>query len=141
MFKKILVPLDGSKLAENILPKVEKIWECCQAEVHLLQVVVSYKVDPEEEKTERKQLMREAQAYLDKIAARLRGKNIETFTAVALGKDAIQICDYAAKKKFDLIAMASHGRSGLGRWALGSVADKVLNCSDVPVLLIRVSKS
>src|SRR4030067_2801755 len=119
MFKKILVPLDGSKRAEGILPKLEKIRECCQAEVHLLQVVVSYKIDPEKEKTERQQLMREAQAYLDKTAARLRRKNIKTFTAVANSQDAIQICDYAAKKKFDLIAMASHGRSGLGPGGVG----------------------
>lgn len=138
MFKKILVPLDGSKLAEKILPQVERLVEFCQAEIYLLQVVVSYKVDPKEEKEERAKLTETAQDYLDKVAARFQKKNIPAEAVVAYGKDAVQICDYAKKNKFDLIAMASHGKSGLTRWALGSVADKVLNCSDVPVMLIRV---
>lgn len=138
MFKKILVPLDGSKLAEKILPQVEKIAKCCEAEVHLLQVVVSYKVDPKEEKEERERLMKEAQEYLDGVVSRLSVKDLRAMASVAHGKDAVQICDIARKKKFDLIAMASHGRSGLTRWALGSVADKVLNCSEVPVMLFRI---
>ena len=54
------------------------------------------------------------------------------------GKDAVQICDFARKNRFGLIAMATHGRSAISRWALGSVADKVLRCSAVPVMLIRV---
>jgi len=139
MFQKILVPLDGSKLAEKILPRVEKTVEFCRAEVHLLRVVVSYKIDPREEKKDRDQLIQEAWAYLEKIVSRLRKRKIKAFAVVAYGRDAVQICDYARKNKFDLIAMATHGRSGLSRWALGSVADKVLNCSHVPVMLFRVS--
>ncbi len=139
MFKKILVPLDGSKLAEQILPRVEQLVEFCKAEITLLQVVMSYKVNPQEEKEERAQLTQTAQAYLDTVAARFQKKDIPTRPVVTFGKDAVQICDYAKENKFDLIAMASHGRGGLTRWALGSVADKVLSCSDVPVMLIRVS--
>jgi len=141
MFKKILVPLDGSKLAEKILPRVEKLVEFCQAEVHLLRVVVSYKIDPKEEKKEREQLVQESWAYLEKIVARLRKGKVRAFAVVAYGKDAVQICDFARKNRLDLIAMATHGRSGLSRWALGSVADKVLSCSNVPVILFRVSKA
>jgi nucleotide-binding universal stress UspA family protein len=63
---------------------------------------------------------------------------MRAYATVVYGKDAVQICDFARKNKFDLIAMATHGRSGISRWALGSVADKVLNCSVVPVMLIRV---
>jgi nucleotide-binding universal stress UspA family protein len=59
---------------------------------------------------------------------------------VAYGKDAVQICDYASGKKCNLIAMSTHGRSGLSRWALGSVADKVLHCSSVPVMLFRATE-
>lgn len=139
MFKKILVPLDGSKLAEKIIPQVEKIARCCQPEVHLFQVVVSYEIDPQKEKEERDRLLRGAWEYLQKIATRLRKKRVKARAVVAYGKDAVQICDYARKHKFQLIAMATHGRSGLTRWALGSVADKVLTCSQVPVMLIRVS--
>lgn len=138
MFKKILVPLDGSKLAEKILSPVEKLARCCQPEVHLFQVVVTYEIDPQKEKEERDRLLREAWAYLEKIAARLRKRRIKAHAVVVYGKDAVQICDYARKHKFQLIAMASHGRGGVARWALGSVADKVLSCSQVPVMLIRV---
>ena len=138
MFKKILVPLDGSKLAEKILPRVERLVRDSQGEVHLLRVVVSYQIDPREEKKERDRLMQEAWDYLEKIVSRLRKKRVKAFAVVAYGKDAVQICDFARKNRFDLIAMATHGRSGISRWALGSVADKVLSCSAVPVMLIRV---
>jgi nucleotide-binding universal stress UspA family protein len=138
MFKKILVPLDGSKLAEKILPRVEKWVGRGQSEVHFIRVVVSYRIDPKEEKEEREKLMREAWNYLEKVVSRLRKKRMRAYATVVYGKDAVQICDFARKNKFDLIAMATHGRSGISRWALGSVADKVLNCSVVPVMLIRV---
>jgi nucleotide-binding universal stress UspA family protein len=138
MFKKILVPLDGSKLAGKILPQVEKLVKHCGAEVHLIRVVVSYKITPKEEKEEREQLVHEAWIYLEKIVARLRERKVKAYAVVAYGKEAIQICDFARKNKFDLIAMATHGRSGVSRWALGSVADKVLHCSAVPVMLFRV---
>jgi len=138
MFKKILVPLDGSKLAEKILPRVEKLAGQGQAEVHFIRVVVSYRIDPKEEKEERENLMQEAWTYLEKIVSRLRKKRVKAYAKVIYGTDAVQICDFARKNKFDLIAMATHGRSGISRWALGSVADKVLSCSVVPVMLIRV---
>jgi len=138
MFKKILVPLDGSKLAEKILPRVEKLVRSCRGEVHLIRVVVSYRIDPKEEKEERERLLQEAWDYLEKIVSRFRKKRLRAYALVIYGKDAVQICDFARKDKFDLIAMATHGRSGISRWALGSVADKVLSCSVVPVMLIRV---
>ncbi len=138
MFKKVLVPLDGSRIAERILPRVEKLVECCQAEVHLFQAVVSYELAPEKEKEDRERVIREASEYLEKVAARLRKRKVKARAVVVYGRDAVQICDYARKQKFDLIAMATHGRSGLSRWALGSVADKVVHCSQIPVMLFRV---
>jgi nucleotide-binding universal stress UspA family protein len=140
MFKKILVPLDGSKLAEKILPQVEEFVKFSRAEVHLLKVVMSYGIDPKRDKKELKKLGGEAQEYLGQVAARLKKSGIRASAIVAYGKDAVQICDYAAKKKFNLIAMSTHGRSGLSRWALGSVADKVLHCSSVPVMLFRATE-
>lgn len=138
MVRKILVPLDGSKLAEKILPRLEKWVGHGRSEVHCLRVVVSYRIDPKEEKEEREKLIKEAWKYLEKVVSRLRKKRMKAYATVVYGKDAVQICDFARKNKFDLIAMATHGRSGISRWALGSVADKVLNCSDVPVMLTRV---
>ena len=139
MFKKILVPLDGSKMAERILPQVEKMVKYCHAEVTFLQVVVSYKIDPKAERREKEELIREARAYLEQVAGRWRKRKLAAHIQVAYGKDAVQICDFARKKKFNLIAMATHGRTGLSRFALGSVADKVLRCSRVPVMLFRVA--
>lgn len=139
MFKKILVPLDGSKMAERILPQAEKMVKFCQAEVTFLKVVVSYRIDPKEEKKEREQLIGEANAYLEKVAARWRKRKLKAKSHVAYGKDAIQICDFARKQRLDLIAMATHGRTGLSRIALGSVADQVLRCSKMPVMLFRVA--
>ncbi len=141
MFKKILVPLDGSKLAEKILPQVKELVKFSGAEVHLLKVVMSYEIDPKKDKEELKKLAGEAQEYLDQVAARLKKKGIQASAIVAYGKDAVQICDYASGKKCNLIAMSTHGRSGLSRWALGSVADKVLQCSSVPVMLFRATES
>ena len=141
MFKKILVPLDGSKLAEKILPQVEELVKFSGAEVHLLRVVMTYDVDPKEDKKHLEKLATESQEYLDQVAARLKKSGTEVSAIVAYGKDAVQICDYASKNKFNLIAMSTHGRSGLGRWTLGSVADKVLHCSSVPVMLFRVTES
>ena len=78
---------------------------------------------------------------LDQVVARLKKSGIQATAIVAYGKDAVQICDYASEEKFYFIAMSTHGRSGLSRWALGSVADKVLNCSSVPVMLFRATES
>jgi nucleotide-binding universal stress UspA family protein len=141
MFKKILIPLDGSKLAEKILPQVEELVKFSGAEVHLLRVVMTYDIDPQKDKEHLQKLSGEAQEYLDQVAARLKKSGIQVSATVAYGKDAVQICDYASEKKFNLIAMSTHGRSGLGRWTLGSVADKVLHCSSVPVMLFRVTES
>jgi nucleotide-binding universal stress UspA family protein len=140
MFKKILVPLDGSKLAEKILPQVKELVKLSGAEVHLLKVVMSYEIDPKKDKEELKRLSGEAQKYLDQVAARLKKSAIQALAVVGYGKDAVKICDYASEKKCNLIAMSTHGRSGLSRWALGSVADKVLQCSDVPVMLFRATE-
>jgi nucleotide-binding universal stress UspA family protein len=141
MFKKILVPLDGSKRAEKILPQVKELVKFSGAEVHLLKVVMSYEIDPKKDKEELEKLAGEAQEYLDQVAARLKKKGIQASATVAYGKDAVQICDYASGKKCNLIAMSTHGRNGLSRWALGSVADKVLQCSSVPVMLFRATES
>ncbi|MCX5907721.1 MAG: universal stress protein [Deltaproteobacteria bacterium] len=140
MFKKILVPLDGSKLAEKILPRIKALVKVSGAKVQLLRVVMTYEIDPKKDKVLLEKLAGEAREYLDQVTARLKKSGIQASGLVVYGKDAVQICDYAAAKKFNLIAMSTHGRSGLSRWAMGSVADKVLHCSSVPVMLFRVTE-
>jgi nucleotide-binding universal stress UspA family protein len=149
MYEKILVPLDGSELAESVLPHVEAIARGCNmVDIVLLRVCDAPSVladYPESKDTnwdkhvERMTTNAEQQCniYLGDVEKRLRDKGFTVRTESRLGKPAEEIVDYAAKNKVDLIIMASHGRSGVSRWAYGSVADKVLRSSCVPVLLVK----
>jgi nucleotide-binding universal stress UspA family protein len=78
-----------------------------------------------------------SQKYLDSIAVELKNKGIKVNTIVIVGHAAEEIIKTAEKINADLIAMSTHGRSGLGRWALGSITDKVLHESSIPVLTVR----
>jgi nucleotide-binding universal stress UspA family protein len=163
MYKKILVPLDGSKLAECAIPHVEELVKGCDTEEVIL-VSVTERVQgyrPIEGSSEpvvgsgggwmgssqtsvqrfvpeafgKKE--KQAQRYLDRIAKGMAAKGINVSTEVLLWKPAEAIVGYAKQFGCDLIVMASHGRSGPSRWAHGSVADKVLRGSCIPVLMIR----
>jgi nucleotide-binding universal stress UspA family protein len=149
MYKKILVPLDGSKLAECALPHVEELAKGCDTEevilVSVTERVKGYRAleDPSQplgqqfvpEAFGKKE--KQAQKYLDRIAKAMAAKGINVSTEVLLWKPDEAIVGYAKQSRCDLIVMASHGRSGPSRWAHGSVADKVLRASGIPVLMIR----
>jgi nucleotide-binding universal stress UspA family protein len=167
MLQKILVPLDGSELAEAAIPYVKEISQRCDPiEVTLLQVVrtpsgraatvfmpmdVDFpakrspgsEVDVEmaEHPIYREQEMAseraDAEASLKPAARRLREAGIPTRTDVAFGRAAEEIVNYAEEQKFDLIVMCTLGRSGIRRWLVGSVADKVLHGTILPVMLVR----
>ena len=150
MYEKILVPLDGSKVGEAALGDVEelalKMKPATPVEVTLLQVVtpMTYDFLTEDQDAQLpyndldlKKIERYAQQYLDRIASGLRSKGINVKTMVAEGHEAEEIIKAAQDTQADLIAMSTHGRSGLRRWALGSITDKVLHESDVPVLTVR----
>jgi nucleotide-binding universal stress UspA family protein len=159
MYEKIMVPLDGSKLAECALPHVEKISTGGNTvEVILVSVterLVGRTRAPEVEQLYRMSDMeglsqadsdmavtlgkkeRQAQRYLSRIAKRLETSTVKVRTEVLLGHPAEAIASYAERDPCDLIIMASHGRSGPSRWAYGSVADRVLRASCVPVLMVR----
>jgi len=79
----------------------------------------------------------EARDYLTVIQKQFEDRRIEVQSEVLVGMPAEQIVDYVGKNPFNLIAMTTHGRSGLTRWAFGSVADKVLHATSSPVLLVR----
>ena len=81
----------------------------------------------------------QAKGYLERMAHRLNEQGIETSTAVWTGPVADSIVEYADTNSIDLIAMCTHGRTGLARWALGSVADRVLRAAGTPILLVRAS--
>jgi nucleotide-binding universal stress UspA family protein len=147
MIRQILVPLDGSKLAESILPSVEEFARLAGASVTLLQVIepIESVVDlfgqeyPGVERDLQAADERVAHTYLTGVAQRLLRAGIVAHTRVVVGPVAETIIQLA--HEFDLIAMATHGRSGIGRWVYGSVADKVLRGATVPVLLFRARES
>ena len=150
MYKKILVPLDGSKLAECALPHAEEVAKSSgTAKVILVSVterVQAYRAleDPSQplgthlvpEAVGKKE--KEARRYLGRIAEAMEAKGINVDTEVLLGDPAEEIVIYAKHPGCDIIVMSSHGRSGLSRWTHGSVADRVFRHSTIPVLMIRV---
>jgi nucleotide-binding universal stress UspA family protein len=149
MIKKIVVPLDGSKLAECALPYAEEFaLHFPESQLNLISVterVLGFRaVDDPTSTTEQRlapegvgKMERQANRYLNRIAAGLKIKNIDVQTAVLYGKPAEEIIIWIETEKPDLLVMASHGRSGPSRWALGSVADKVSRGVNVPVMVIR----
>ena len=142
MYNKILVPLDGSPLAEAVLSHVEALANLEGAEVTLLMVAV-YPVaefafsDPNLVSDILDTLEAETLNYIQSIRTRLQRAGIRTSILVREGSVAETILDVCSEIHADLIAMSTHGRSGVSRWLLGSVADRIINHSPVPVLLIR----
>ncbi len=145
MFKKILVPLDGSTRAEKILPHVEDlVRRNVKAQVVLLQVVepvpatinMAYGMPPMDARVI-DQFYEGARSYLERLQARLRKKGIRAHVHVLLGPVVATIIDLAVREKVDLIALASHGRNGLPAFFYGSVAAGVLHRTDRPLLIIR----
>jgi len=139
-YKKILVPVDGSKTAEAVLPEVEKMAKVFGSHIYLLQVVNALNIpyfpytDGRAYETE---LNKEAQKYLTQLEERLKKKGLSVESVILFGNEAHEILSFSEKNKMDLIAMASHGYSMIERWLLGSVAQKVLHHAAQPVLLIR----
>ena len=142
MYSKILAPLDGSGIAECILPHVEAIATKNDAvDVTFLYVVEPLNTpltDPEFKSLIESKAKSAADRYLKELIRGLSYKE-RAHGKVILGKAADSILDYSAESKMDLIIMASHGLSGIRRWVRGSVADKVLHESRIPVLRIRAN--
>lgn len=139
---KILVPLDGSRLAEAVLPKAVEAARASGAKVELLRAVEAHTfpgADPTESQIK---VVREGEEYLAEVAARLKADGVQDVgTSVWYGSAAYAIVEAARLHKVDLIAMTTHGRSGLGRLILGSVAESVLRGTTTPVLLVRVPEA
>jgi nucleotide-binding universal stress UspA family protein len=144
MHMTILVPLDGSERAEAILPHVEQVTRMCGAEVILLQVLEPppYKVVSEQggmtlHQRQLEHLEQQAQDYLGGLKDEFQEKGIEARLCIAHGSVVESILSTARSEEATVIAMASHGRSGLGHVLFGSVAARVLQRADRPLLLIR----
>ena len=142
MYRKVLVPLDGSPLAECVLDHVKPLAQSGQIDEILLLSVVEIPPGWAMEGVDifaiRDRNREEAQAYLSRIRDALGREGISRVTATVLvGNPADVIAETTAKEKVDLIAIATHGRTGIGKWVFGSVAGRVLQHSRVPVLMIR----
>lgn len=145
MYKTIMVPLDGSELAECVLPHVESIARGCGGEVLLVRVVEPLHMHEGLEKDiileERKRLeaesMEVARSYLERIAVQLENSGISVKSEVLSGKVADELIDYANGKDVGLVIIASHGRSGISRWVWGSVAERILHGVCIPVMIVR----
>jgi len=145
----VFVPLDGSGLAEKTLPHVCALAKVLNLEIHLLRVytlpaeayVIADGVIAQGPAQYREELKKEAETYLDGKVAGLRAEGFDRVIATAIQGDAAagEIIDLALSTPHDLIAMSTHGRSGIGRWVLGSVAERVIQHSQDPVLLIRAT--
>ena len=143
---RVLVPLDGSSLAEAILPSVSRIARPLDLEIILLRVVPALPPRVIEggrpiviDNTER--LRVEAQDYLRHVASGLLTSGLRVSTDVRVGDAPAEIVAAAREGQADLIAMATHGRGVLGQLLFGSVAEAVLHRADVPVFLLRVTES
>jgi nucleotide-binding universal stress UspA family protein len=142
-FEKILVPLDGSPLAEAALPKAaELIGHHPGATLILLRAVEATTLPGTDPINAQVAVVHEAEDYLETVAARLRADGVpEVKTSVWYGSAAPSILAAARVTKPDLIVMSTHGRSGFRRLVLGSVAESVLRATSMPVFLIRIDGS
>lgn len=139
---KILVPLDGSTLAEAALPKAVELAKDSGAKVELLRAVEAHTIPGVDPTQAQIKVVEEGEAYLADVAARLKAEGVKNVEAsVWYGPAAYAIVEAARLHKADLIAMATHGRSGLGRLILGSVAESVLRGTTTPILLVRVPEA
>jgi nucleotide-binding universal stress UspA family protein len=143
MYRKILVPLDGSSFSESILDHAKAIIATCSIppEVVFLTVVEPFQAQSVHtgdwaDKIQ-KEAVRVAHNYLDQLVEKLKGEGINASKAVVEGEPAQATLDYIQKNNVDLIIMSTHGRSGVSRWIFGSTANRILRYSPVPVLVAR----
>ena len=149
LIKRILVPLDGSKVAEQIVPHAEELARCMGAELILFQAYESFlgvisgeamvTMSAEEIKEANRHREEDAKAYLRTIAGTLREMGLTVSEVVVPGDPADVILSYAESNAVDMISMSTHGLSGLKRWVFGSVTDKALHAGNMPVLVVRAA--
>jgi nucleotide-binding universal stress UspA family protein len=145
MYKRIVVPLDGSPLAEQALTHATALAERFEAEIILLKVLEPL---PEATLTSPASVQRAEQLsaqlardYLEKVADQIREEGIAVKVALLQGKPYAEIVRFSAKPEVDMIVMSTRGHSGWSRWLLGSVADRVVRGATIPVLLVQCQEA
>jgi nucleotide-binding universal stress UspA family protein len=145
MYKKIAVPLDGSPVAECVVPHVEALAAARKSEVQLITIIEPVEIptrgkialSEDDLKSMHKELEKDAAAYLDKIVQKLAREGIKANPVIMQGKPAESLIEYVHNNGIDLLVMATHGRSGLSKLFWGSIAEKVVRAVNVPVMLIK----
>ncbi len=154
MKERILVPLDGTDVGEAVIPQLEYLAldraPRQDAEVTLLHVlsVINFNVLTTDERAQlpyteddRDELYQNAYRYLEEVAVRLRQKGFHVTTEVKMGHAAEEIVKLANEINANLIAMSTHGRTGIIRWAKGSITDKVISMENkIPVMTLHVGR-
>lgn len=147
MYQKILVPLDGSELAECVLAHVEALAKGCLVKeiifVRVVEpfespaVVAEYPLKPEEVIRINAENKAAAEKYIRQKTGELKYENVKIRGEVFEGRAAETLAEFASKNGVDLFLIATHGRSGVSRWVWGSVADRLLRSACVPVFMVR----
>jgi nucleotide-binding universal stress UspA family protein len=144
MYKRALIPLDGSAVAESIVPFILEIAGPLDMQVALVRVIVPtppLAVEGAVVFDDVEKLRADAEAYLAGVAAELRTKGVRVTTTVRQGEPVEQILAAARAAEADLIAMTTHGRSGLSRLLFGSIAAAVLTRAEIPVFMMRQTET
>lgn len=149
MYKKILVPLDGSPAAECVLPHARILAQCFDAHLYLLHIVADPVFEPlfsgaklaSATHTGFVNACVQAQEYLDRLAAQLRRAGIAVSTAIGEGIIADTILQYEKQLHADLVVVASHGQSQPHTWHLGEVTYRIVHESEIPVLVIQAEQA
>ena len=142
MYKKILVPLDGSPLAEAVLPHAEALAKSEHAEIIILRVPNApvsefLSRDPMIAEMIHADMEKESEEYVHNKVAALEKDNIKVTGITKDGPVPDTILNVADETHADIIAMSTHGRTGISRWLMGSVADKIIHHAHIPVMLIH----
>lgn len=142
MFQRILIPLDGSSFAEEVLPLAAQLARATSASLILLRVVTTYQNPIPMEpvslvERSRKMVVAEGQVYLEHVRTNEHLAGIPIHIEAIAGIPAPAIMQYAQAHQVDLIVMRNHGETGFKRWMLGSVAQQLVRQSSIPILVLR----
>jgi nucleotide-binding universal stress UspA family protein len=137
--ERILVPLDGSECAENVLPKVEELAERKKEGICLLRVALAHTFPGVDQTEAQVEVVREAEEYLHGVEERLKAKGFDVNAHVRYGDEVEEILDHAAQKEIALIAMATRPHRGVRHFFRGCAAEKVLRHAPKPVFLVQCS--
>jgi nucleotide-binding universal stress UspA family protein len=140
MYSRILVPLDGSATAELALPHAIALAKLSGAKLVLLRVIEPFppvrSMSPADLRAVKSQAIEWAEEYFERLAGPLHDQEIDAETIIMEGRAGVQIAQFAEENEIDLILLSSRGRTGITRWLMGSVADRVIRGASIPVLLV-----